>query len=347
MGRVILVTGATGLLGGALVLELLRAGDAEVVCLVRPQGSVRAGERMREALELACRAHGKQALLDDVHRRCSVLEGDVTQSECGVSRAARRRIDEVWHSAALLAFDEEREDEVHLANVIGSRHLLELAGDLGATSCNHISTAYVGGGREGVLREELAPPGAPCGNAYERSKLKAEHLVAGAGFERTRIFRPSVLVERGTAGAAAAAVIPGRLVREICDRIETGRERLAHHSLRLTADPRTPFDCVPVDWAARAAVRISRSDSPELIFHLTSAAPRPLAEVAALAAERAGIRAPTLGAAARQLSAFERQVDEELAPYGSYLAKAKEFDRTNAEAVLGHDGENIATAEVS
>lgn len=346
MARVVLVTGATGFLGAALVLELLRNGETEVVCLVRRRGSERPSERMREALELACRCYGEQALLDEIQRRCSVLEGDVTQAECGVSRAARRRIDEVWHCAALLAFDREREDEVHLTNVVGSRHVLELAGDLGATACNHISTAYVGGARAGVLREELAPPGAPCGNAYELSKLKAEHLVAGAGFERTRIFRPSILVEHSATGAAAGTTGPARLIGDLCDRIEGLREHLTGRSLRLGVDPRAPFDCVAVDWAAGAAVTISRSDSPELIFHLTSAAPRTLTGAADAAAKRAGISTPTLGATTAAPAPLDRRVEEALAPYRSYLAGAKEFDRTNAEAVLGPDRERVAPAEV-
>jgi len=171
-----LVTGVTGLLGGSLVLELLRATEAEVVCLVRPKDSRRAGERMRRALDLACRLYDDEALLDEVACRCSVLEGDVTQPDCGVAKAARRRIDEAWHGGGSAA---------------STGHFIALAGELGATSWNYFTT--------------VAEPSWP----------QAEQIAAVAAIERVRIFRPGIVIGHSETFAAAGGGEVGRLAGEL------------------------------------------------------------------------------------------------------------------------------------
>lgn len=57
MTRAQLVTGATGFVGAALVLELLARTEDTLVCVVRPREGVTVQERLLAALEEAADAY--------------------------------------------------------------------------------------------------------------------------------------------------------------------------------------------------------------------------------------------------------------------------------------------------
>src|SRR4029077_7562605 len=77
-----LITGATGCVGSALVLELLRTTEARVVCLVRPQNDpATAQARLTHVLENVARSFD---LREDTRRavtqRCRAVPADVALS---------------------------------------------------------------------------------------------------------------------------------------------------------------------------------------------------------------------------------------------------------------------------
>ena len=103
-GRVHLVTGATGFVGGALVLELLERTGDEVVAVVRPgRGDVRA--RLFEGLLHAARAYGSPLDTAEIADRCRAVEGDVLEDGCGLDAARVGPVDQLWHSAASLRYE--------------------------------------------------------------------------------------------------------------------------------------------------------------------------------------------------------------------------------------------------
>ena len=88
MPRVHLVTGATGFVGRALVLELLARTQAPVVCLVRADGTS-PQERLRNALFEAADAYDcPQSVRAAITQRCHAVAGDIRSPECGLARRA-------------------------------------------------------------------------------------------------------------------------------------------------------------------------------------------------------------------------------------------------------------------
>jgi thioester reductase-like protein len=335
-----LLTGATGFVGGAIALELIRETEGPIVCVVRPGADGCAPEeRLRAALEIACREYDEPDLLGPALERCRAIAGDLTLPECGVDVAGMPEIVEVWHAAASLAFEDEHEDAIAAANVGGTEQALALARSLRAPGFNHISTAFVGGARGGTLLEQVPAADAPSNNVYERTKLTAERLVAVTELPRVRIFRPGIVIGHSRTRAATAFTGLYGFVRNL-QLLRLGVSKvlgdlLLHRPLRLIADGLAPINLIPIDMVASAAVRISQSDSTDRIFHLTNSAAPALDAGLGEIARLVGIAPPRYVESRDELTSIDQQVDEKLRFYRSYISQRLEFDRTNADAVLG------------
>ena len=155
----VLVTGASGFLGGAVCRELSRRGH-EPVALVRRPGSGPGG--------------------------VEEVRGDL--SEGGALRAALESAgpEVVVHLAAEIASqrDAKRIEEV---NVEGTRRLLEAAEASGARRLVFASTVVTGDARGALLEESGA---LPVETAYGRSKQEGERLLSESPLEGV-VLRPS------------------------------------------------------------------------------------------------------------------------------------------------------------
>jgi nucleoside-diphosphate-sugar epimerase len=340
-----LITGATGFVGGAIALELIARTDADLVCLVRPGAHADAGARLEAAWRQAARVYNREHLLPQALERCQVLPGDVTLPRCGVADDAVPEVSEVWHAAASLAYKDESADEINRQNVAGTSEVLGLARAAGAETFNYISTAYVAGNRTGTVREELPAPGVECNNAYERSKIRAELLVAEAPFARVRIMRPSVVIGHSeTYGATTFTGMYGfarglrDLQREITKRLGGF---LARRPLRLHADPSARINLIPIDVVARNAVSIATSATDASIFHLTNASPPTVGEAIRAIADAVGIRPPRYVDSSREFTSIDEEVDARLEFYNSYIRSDKQFERENTDAITGPDASDV------
>jgi nucleoside-diphosphate-sugar epimerase len=341
MTAVHLVSGATGFVGGAIILELVETTEDELICLVRPGAEGDARGRFESAVRRAATAYAKEHLVDATLKRSRVLPADITDPLCGVSSAEVSAVSHVWHAAASLAFENEKVEEIRLHNVTGTRSVVELAHACGAQTFNYISTAYVAGTREGVIKEELPAGHTDVNNEYERSKVDAELIVADSGFDRLRILRPSIVVGHSlTYGATAFAGMYGftknlrDLQREVTKRLGNF---LSLRPLRVRADPTAPLNLIPIDVLARNLVTIGVSDSDASIFHLTNAAPPPVGGAVRVVFDALGLRRPRYVNNDAEFTSIDREVDDRLEFYRSYIGTHKQFDRTNADAVTGSD----------
>jgi len=174
-GRRILVTGATGFLGTALVERLLRAvPGCEVVVLVRPTRRLDAAARLaREVVRNDCFNRLRDELgdrFDDVvATRLRAVAGDVGVDGLGLDDEGRTVLascDVVVHSAATVAFDAPLDTAVEV-NLLGPSRVataIESAADerrrthpdAGPTHLVTVSTAYVAGTHQGDATETLA-----------------------------------------------------------------------------------------------------------------------------------------------------------------------------------------------
>jgi thioester reductase-like protein len=202
------VTGFPGLLATVLAHELLQEESARrILCLVHPSQHSLARRRCEH---LARRHPGAQ-------QRIHLVKGDLTLPGLGLSPSELRGVDEVHHLAAIydLAVPSALAEAV---NVEGTRHLLQLAGDLPTlTALNHVSTCYVAGDAATGFREGDLSVDQHFNNHYEATKYRSEVLVREA-LDRGlpgRIFRAPAGPERPLAQVheMAAQVIPGSLDR--------------------------------------------------------------------------------------------------------------------------------------
>lgn len=165
-----LVTGATGMIGGAVV-DALRARGHRIRALVRPSAQVDA--LLRQGVDVVMGDLGDEASL----------------------RQAVQGIDLVFHAAALLGFRNTAQalDDV---NVAGTERLLTASRAAGVQRFIHISSVGVYGPHEPPIHEDT--PQTP-NNAYGRSKQRAEEAVwrAHAQGLATIILRPCIVYGPG------------------------------------------------------------------------------------------------------------------------------------------------------
>ena len=167
----VLVTGATGFVGGHLVEALARQGTA-VRALVRPGGDAAAVERLRTA-------------------GAELRSGDVT--EPAAVAAAARGCEVVYHLAVPRGRGRPSKTEHRAVTVTGTANVLRAALDAGVAHVVFCSTGGVSGPFRGTPLLE-APP-APTANPYHAAKARAEALVV----EAARRDRLSVVIARLTA----------------------------------------------------------------------------------------------------------------------------------------------------
>jgi HAD superfamily hydrolase (TIGR01490 family) len=173
-GTRILVTGATGFLGTAVVERLLRSvPECQVVVLVRPTRRLSAAERTaREIVRNDCfdrlRAEHGDGFKDLVERHLVSVPGDVSQDGLGlddVGRSILASCDTVIHSAATVSFDAPLDTAVEV-NLLGpSRVAAAIEVAAGDRASKHpgrppthlvtVSTAYVAGTHQGEATETL------------------------------------------------------------------------------------------------------------------------------------------------------------------------------------------------
>ncbi|MDN3020983.1 SDR family oxidoreductase [Streptomyces sp. S.PB5] len=332
------ITGATGLIGAALVLTIAEHSDDEMICLVRP-GSQAPETRLHQVLERAAAAYDTpRDVLDSTLRRTRAVPADLGEDlhRSRLSFPARTGRVEYWHGAARMLF-RERDRRVSFAtNVAGTRRVLDLARRTGADAFTYISTAYVAGRAEGVVREEpIAVPQART--PYERSKISAERLVAAAGDFPVRILRPSVVVGHSSTlrypGTSSGAYTIQQLIAAYHrGRIDRG-EPFPPRRMLVRADQ--PFNLVPVDHVVRQAHALSTRATAALgIFHLTNPTPPTTGDVVRAQVANTGALAPHFVTDPDELTWEDRQLAAAIGVYQPFLNNPQHFDRGRTDAAL-------------
>lgn len=231
-----LVTGGTGLIGGEVILALARQG-----CQVR--AVVRAGSDALAARRLLQRLEKSESYRPDLSRFVEPISGNTAEDMFGTSIGKLAGLGAIIHCAANTSFEERADEDIWRTNVGGARNLVGLARAAAPDArVVFISTAAVVTEPEGTcLHENARFQG--YANAYTRSKREAEAIVRESGLDVVTL-RPSIVLSRGVRDRAMA--------RSILWAVPIMGEVGA-----LPIDPDAHIDFVPVDYVARAIVRIA------------------------------------------------------------------------------------------
>ena len=261
----ILLTGATGTIGSALVLELLKNPQSRLTLLVRARDSADLQARMASM-------HKFWGLPADqgAAQRIQAVLGDIVLPDFGLNADELQRLasdtTHIIHCAASVKLNMSL-DEARATAVKPTRSILALArrcaeaGQL--QKVDLVSTVGVWGRTPGHMPEQRLPDVTDFHNTYEAAKAEAERVVwaEGDGLPIT-VHRPSMVVGNASDGK----VIHFQVFYHLCEFLSGGRT--------FGVMPRlgdTQLDTVPVDWVAQAVAWSSaRAETAGRIFHLCS-----------------------------------------------------------------------------
>ncbi|MFN9721116.1 MAG: SDR family oxidoreductase [Planctomycetota bacterium] len=329
----LLLTGATGLLGGLVLARLLEC-QIPVAVMVR-------GNRRQSAAQRA------EAVMRRLEERCErmfvrpiVIEADLCQPGLGLTPVAGdwigRNCGSVVHSAANLLFSPASRNpynEPYRTNLDGTRHLIDLAVTHGIQEWHYVSTAYIAGLRDGIVCEHELNAGQTFGNDYERSKAMAEQMLRSTSeIQSLTVYRPSIVIDlHPTASMRSDQTIniAFRMFQALSQRFgmpERGKwfRRLGFHGAERK-------NIVTVDWVSEMITEIWRR--PQLhgrTYHLTNPTGTSVEEL------EEGFRAAVLSSGIRlpqTLPEWQARVDEQAAPFVEafkpYFRDDPNFHRAN------------------
>lgn len=219
--RRVLVTGATGFIGGRLAERLVTEEGAKVAALVR---SVDKAEHLASI-------------------GVEIVQGDV--SDLGSIRRAIGDCEIVFHCAALIHDAKITLDGFRRVNVEGTRNMLEAAAEAGVVRFVHLSSIGVYGisPREGTQETD---PHQLCGDPYCDSKIEAERVAVRFAEQRRLslvIIRPANVYGPGSSFWTVA----------LLEMIKTGK-------LRMIDDGNGMSNHVYIDNLVDAILLAARND---------------------------------------------------------------------------------------
>jgi thioester reductase-like protein len=255
----ILLTGATGFVGGELLPRILKARpDALVYCLIRPKKG-KAIEARRDKILAWAEIDSRDA------ERVVALQGDLGTPDLGLGErfdSVAREVGEIFNSAASPRFDFDLEtarriNRNSMVNVIGFALASASHGPL--RRLHHVSTAFV----QGDPKRQAEGNGRPIfRNTYEQTKWEAEQaLFEVADKIPITCYRPSIIVGDSRTGRTPhfrGLYEPMKWV--YIDEVTV-----------LPIQPLLKFDAVPIDYVCNAIIALS--SMPETAggtYHLTA-----------------------------------------------------------------------------
>ncbi|MEM8806032.1 MAG: thioester reductase domain-containing protein [Cyanobacteria bacterium P01_G01_bin.38] len=258
--KAVLLTGATGFLGGFLIHEILQQTQADIYCLVRADDEASARQRIQTNLQQYALWQPEQG------DRIIPIVGDLSQPHLALSpeqfQTLAKTVDVIYHNGAMVNFMHPY-PVMKAANVSATETILRLASRVKVKPVHFLSTmgvfspiAYDDGQ---VIREQDAAERPEGLYGYTQSKWVAEKLLAIAQARGipTTIYRP--------------AWIEGHSQTGVCNRSDFLRS-LIKGCLQLGVAPdwAMPVDFVSVDYISQAIVHLSQQQPAGQAFNFAN-----------------------------------------------------------------------------
>lgn len=327
----VFVTGGTGFLGEYLIAELLERGH-NVWAIYRSESRKLDTIRFLGSMGLPHSAESLRWVRGDV------LEADEQWDNWCLENPGLQDVESIIHSAASTRLHMDETGEPLKTNLGSARALRKLV-ERKPLKIHLISTAYVCGMIQGLRMFEVNHPRGDFLNVYEESKWEAEQLWMGDA----TVLRPSIII--GHSETARCTSFSGWYIlfqasylwdRLMKDAPEAQRFGLA---IDVPADPEGTSNVIPVDYVAKAAIRIIENPANHnKIFHLTNPAPPQHQWTYDYISRRfkiGGLRFAGAGTPFTQpRNTVERMIWRQMQTILLYFANNPIFDRTNTEMAV-------------
>jgi NAD(P)-dependent dehydrogenase (short-subunit alcohol dehydrogenase family) len=234
------VTGATGFIGRNLVEQLLER-EGTIYVLVR---------------------EGSKGRLEELRNRWGVdskrvvgIVGDLSEPKLGVSKPDRERlqgVDHVFHLAAIYDMTADAESQ-RVANVEGTRHMVELAEAVDAGRVHMVSSIAAAGLYKGTWTEDMFEEAQNLDtHPYFQTKHESEAVVREECSRPWRVYRPGIVVGHSETGEMDKVDGPYyffKLIRRI--------RNVVPQWIPMPGIEGREINIVPVDFVAKAMDHIA------------------------------------------------------------------------------------------
>jgi nucleoside-diphosphate-sugar epimerase len=290
LSNIILMTGVTSFIGSSLAINLLKKGH-KIIFICRPKDNINAYQRVTQIFNWENFTNN-----ENIHNNIKVIEGQITEDKLGLSDKVydylRENVDEIIHFAADTRFSETKKEQINIANIVATNHLLKLAENGKCYFFHYVSTAYSAGKKSGKCLEEYEFQD-QFNNPYEESK----HICEGNVLDvckrsgiRVNIYRPSIVygnAETGKSFRFNALYYPVKMVAFLKKKFEIDinenngllssemgvfveKNDRINTSIRFVSNPGTSLNTVPVNYVVNAILAIMEESLEGDIFHLVS-----------------------------------------------------------------------------
>ena len=338
-----LLTGVTGLVGQYLLRDMLSAGLA-VAVLVRPGKKESAQQRIESIMQRWEMSVG--TLLP----RPVVLVGDVKSHGLGLQpeqeRWVRRHVGQFLHNAAILKFFGPcQSGEPWQTNVVGTQNVLDFVAATGIQQFHYVSTAYVAGRQDRLVREDDYPTTPAFRNDYEHSKWVAEGLVRSAKLPQPpTIYRPVVIAgdsESGYTSTYHGLYLYLRTMALLVPQQQRDEQGKLLTKIRLPMRGDEERNIVPVQWISQVITHLLRTKSAYgKTFHLApkhGITPNELIQYCYHYFGSTGVEfCPELEGQRPAENDFASKVFDSIQIYQDYDTSDPHFDTSNLEKYAGH-----------
>lgn len=343
-----LITGATGLLGTAIALEIAeRFPRDELYFIVRPDegddtdADVRT--RLLSTLYDACDAYDS----DDAIRiteagerplasRTTVMAADLTDGALRKRLTFRHQIDMVWHCAGRPPAGAAPGTGGWDDDTTAALHVLNLSQQLRVGRLIMVSSAFVQPHARGRAKEQrLAVPNDPSvpDHPYAQAKARVEQAVAGFTVP-TVVLRPGLLLGHSRTGWWGGTRVPP-YAAAVADAQNKLGDLDPDGAMLVGMPAHTLVNGLTVDHAATQAVTIALTRTPSPVYHLVPDVPLSMTVLADRLSYAARLPMLRLDADAPIESAMQAAAYRTLAAFRPVPGAAEMFDRTEARGATG------------
>ncbi len=173
----VLVTGASGFLGGELVKQLV--ANSESVRIIK-------------------RPNSKITHLDSILHKIEIVEADIL--DVPSLEIAFDGVEKIYHAAAIIGFDGSFYDQMYKTNIEGTANVVNIAKDKGVKKILHISSiAAIGGKPNAIITEKTTWEKNKWTTHYGITKMLAEREIyrgIAEGLEAV-IVNPGIIIGVG------------------------------------------------------------------------------------------------------------------------------------------------------